>query len=263
MSDDEGLLGLAVEVAEAAGSALRARVDDAGRVVTKSSATDPVSEADEASERLLVEWLRAARPDDAIVGEEGADQHGGSGLRWVLDPLDGTVNFLYGRRGWAVSVACADDDGARVGAVCDPLHGETFAAVRGRGAFCGPRRLAVTDPVALEQALIGTGFAYDPACRREQGALAARVVARARDVRREGSAALDLCAVAAGRLDGYYEDYIAEWDWAAGALIAAEAGAVVRPFGARGLVVAGPALIGPLGALVGADAPVGDTGAAS
>jgi myo-inositol-1(or 4)-monophosphatase len=248
------LLELAVEAAEAAGSQLLARAGDAHTVASKSSATDPVSEADRAAETLLVARLRAARPDDGFLGEEGADRAGTSGLRWVLDPLDGTVNYLYGLPAWCVSVACEDADGGLVGAICDPLRGETFRASRGHGAWLGQARLTVNDPVALERALVATGFAYDPAARERQGAKVGALLAQVRDLRRAGSAALDLCNVAAGRVDGYYEAGVHHWDWAAGALIAAEAGATVSRYtvagGTQGLVVAGPALHDPLRAAI-------------
>jgi myo-inositol-1(or 4)-monophosphatase len=240
-----GLLELAVEVAHAAGAELLHRYGVATGVTTKTSATDPVSDADRASERVLVAGILAARPDDGILGEEGADRRGSSGLRWVIDPLDGTVNYLYGLPAWCVSVACEDDEGAVAGVVYDPLHAETFTATRGGGARLGERTLRVNDPVALDQALIATGFAYRADARARQAAVVAALLPAVRDVRRGGSAALDLCATAAGRVDGYYEDTTARWDWAAGALVAAEAGAVVTPLGA-GLVAAGPALHAPL-----------------
>jgi myo-inositol-1(or 4)-monophosphatase len=235
------LLELAVELAEAAGAELARRADDVHAVEAKSSATDPVSEADRAAERLLVDRLAAARPDDGVLGEEGADRRGTTGLRWVLDPLDGTVNYLYGIPAWCVSVACEDAEGGLVGAVHDPAHGHTYRAARGDGAWLGERRLAVRDPVALDRALIATGFAYGADVRARQAATLAHLLPRVRDVRRAGSAALDLCSVAAGRVDGFYEDSLQRWDWAAGALIAAEAGAVVTGLGG-GLLVAGPAL---------------------
>jgi myo-inositol-1(or 4)-monophosphatase len=252
------LLELAVAAAEAAGRELLARWDDVGEVDTKTSATDPVSDADRAAERLLVDRILAARPDDGLLGEEGADRRGSTGLRWVLDPLDGTVNYLYGLPDWCVSVACEDADGALVGVVHQPTTAETYAAVRGEGARLGPRRLAVNDPVPLATALVATGFAYDADHRRLQARVAAELLPRCRDLRRAGSAALDLCWVAAGRVDGYYEDSTARWDWAAGGLIAAEAGAVVSlldgPGGHSGLVAAGPALHDELRTIVRAGA---------
>jgi len=245
--DTAALLDLAVEVATAAGAELLARRSDAGAVAYKTSNTDPVSEADRASERLLVDALLSARPDDGLLGEEGAARRGTSGLRWVVDPLDGTVNYLYGLGDWAVSVACEDDRGALVGAVHDPLRQETFHAARGLGAHCGDRPLAVNDPVALARALVATGFSYDAEHRAEQAGVVAILLPKIRDIRRAGGAALDLCAVASGRVDGYYEDSTQRWDWAAGALIAAEAGATVTPLG-EGLMAAGPALHASLAA---------------
>lgn len=248
-ADPEALLALAVALAEDAGDLLLRRWGEVHTVAAKTSATDPVSDADRASEELIAERIRSARPDDSIEGEEGAAHAGSSGLRWVVDPLDGTVNYLYGFPAWCVSVACADEQGAVVGAVRDPVHAETFQAVRGGGAFLGAQRLAVNDPVALPHALIATGFGYDPELRGRQGARAGRLLPQVRDIRRAGSAALDLCALAAGRVDGYYEDHLSPWDWAAGSLIAAEAGATVHRDGPL-LVAAGPALAEPLQAAV-------------
>lgn len=232
-------------MAHEAGAVLAARQADVGQVTYKTSATDPVSEADRASERLITRTLSEARPEDGILGEEGADRPGTSGLRWIVDPLDGTVNYLYGMSAWSVSIACCDDDGAVVGVVHEPATSTTYAAIRGQGAFRGSERLRVNDPVPLAHALVATGFGYEVEDRRRQAAVVAALLPRVRDVRRVGSAALDLCMAAAGTVDGYYEDTTSIWDWAAGALIAAEAGAVVRTYGG-GLVVAGPALIDPL-----------------
>lgn len=189
--------------------------------------------------------LADARPDDAVLAEEGAGRDGRTGLRWVVDPLDGTVNYLYGLPAWSVSVAVERLDGDApvtiAAAVAHPLGHETFAAARGAGATCNGAPLAVTDPVPLEAALVGTGFAYRTEVRRRQAAQAAHLLPRVRDLRRLGSAALDLCYVGAGRLDGYYEDDLRRWDWLAGGLVAEEAGARVSPF-ADGVVAAGPHL---------------------
>jgi myo-inositol-1(or 4)-monophosphatase len=247
--DTFALLDLAVEVATAAGNQLLSRREDAGRVDHKSSATDPVSEADRAAERRITEALTAARPDDGLLGEEGADRRGSTGLRWVVDPLDGTVNYLYGIPAWSVSIACEDEHGALVGAVVDPSRQEIYTAVRHRGAHRNGASLQVNEPVDLPRALLATGFSYDSAIRRRQAATLAFLLPRVRDIRRIGSAALDLCAVAAGRVDAYYEDTTARWDWAAGALVAAEAGAVVTPL-ASGLLAAGPSLHTGLSALL-------------
>lgn len=254
----ESLLGLAERAARRAGRELLDRYGAATGVSMKSSATDPVSDADRASERLLVAMLLAERPDDGLLGEEGADRPAASGLRWVIDPLDGTVNYLYRFPAWCVSVACEDRvDGewsALVGVVHDPLLDETFSARRGGGARLNGIALKVNDPVPLERALIATGFGYDADHRRRQAAVAAALLAQVRDIRRAGSAALDLCSVAAGRVDGYYEDTPSRWDWAAGALVAAEAGAhvgtLLAPDGNPGILAAGPALAGPLRAAV-------------
>ena len=258
MSDTGPLLALAERAARAAGAELLARRGRIEGLDTKTSATDPVSDADRASETLLVRTILGERPGDGLLGEEGASRDGTTGLRWVLDPLDGTVNWLYGFPAWCVSVACEDAERepgrALAGVVYDPLRDELYAAARGKGAVlrsaAGEQPLRVNDPVPLERALIGTGFAYDPADRRRQAQTVARVLPEARDVRRGGSAALDLCWLAAGRLDGYYEDTTSRWDWAAAALIAREAGTMVTPFGGSGVIAAGPALYADLHGLV-------------
>lgn len=225
--DSEALLSLAVSVAVEAGALLLRYQDRRLVYETKTSTTDPVSEADRASERLVVERLTAARPDDGMLGEEAAGDRGGtSGIRWVIDPLDGTVNYLYGIPQWCVSIAAEDDRGALVGVVHDPNRGETFSGRRGHGASLGERPLAVTDVPDLDRALVATGFAYDPAVRADQGADAAELLRRVRDLRRAGAAALDLAWVADGRLDAYLEFGLQPWDWAAGRLLVEEAGGV-------------------------------------
>lgn len=250
-------LELAVDVAVAAGTLLADFADrrregaDLG-VETKSSATDPVSEADRAAERLIAERLLAARPDDGLLGEEGqAPRAGTSGFRWVVDPLDGTVNFLYDRPSWCVSIACEDAHGSVVGVVHAPVHGETWVAQRGDGArrLEGDRSLAVSTVATLEETLLATGFAYDPEVRAQQGVEAAELLGRVRDVRRGGSAALDLAWVAAGRVDGYLEHGLHPWDLAAGHLLVTEAGGrvtlVEREIAGRrlgGVVAGGPAV---------------------
>ena len=222
------LLELAVRVAEEAGDLLLGYAGRTGLGVrTKTSATDPVSEADTASERHITSRLLDARPDDGILGEEdAANRRGTSGIGWVIDPLDGTVNFLYGIPQWCVSIAAEDDDGAVVGVVHDPNRRETFAARRGAGATLDGHALSVTHVDDLSQTMVATGFAYDPAVRRDWGAQVAGLVAEARDLRRFGSAALDLAWVAAGRYDVYVEFALNPWDWAAGRLLVDEAGGV-------------------------------------
>ncbi len=244
--DLDDLLTLAVRAASAAGQELLNRYGHVEGLETKSSATDPVSDVDRAAERLLAEILSQARPDDGLLGEEGASRPSTTGLTWVVDPLDGTVNYLYGLDNFAVSVAAEDDAGALVGVVHDPVTRRTFTAARGRGAHLDGRRLQVRNPVPIDRALLGTGFGYAPDRRARQGAILAGLLPRVRDIRRLGSAALDLCAVAGGTLDAYYEEGIQRWDVAAGALIAQEAGAVISQVthtdAAAGVLAAGPAL---------------------
>ena len=221
-------------------------------VDTKSSATDMVSEADREAEAAIAELLGAERPDDGLLGEEGADEHSASGRHWVVDPLDGTTNYLYRFPAWAVSVALEDRDGGLVGVVHDPVADETFRAERGRGADLNGEPLRVRDSDDLGTALVGTGFGYESDVRAGQAEIVSRVLPRVRDIRRAGAAALDLCFVAAGRLDGYYERGIHHWDFAAGALIVREAGGeVVELQGGRfGLAAGPPGIVHQLAELV-------------
>lgn len=218
------LLTLAVEAAHGAGELLsRSFVGPLEDVATKSSPTDLVSKADRDAEQFLVDFIASKRPDDGILAEEGGRSDSRSGLRWVIDPLDGTVNFLFRIPVWAVSIAVEDHRGALVGVVHDPNRDETFTAQRGRGARLNDRLIQVSDRSDLTTALIGTGFAYEVERRAAQARVAAGVLTKVRDIRRAGSAALDLCSVACGRLDGFYEAYTEPWDRAAGALIVTEA----------------------------------------
>ncbi len=244
--DPHALLALAIEVARAAGAELVSRYGRIEGLDTKSSATDPVSDADRAAEAMIVRMLLAARPDDGLIGEEGASRGSESGITWVIDPLDGTVNYLYELDNFSVSVAAEDSTGALVGAVFDPMRNRMYTAVRGEGAFVEGIALAVSEPVALDRALLGTGFGYSAQRRAAQGAIIARLLPQIRDIRRFGSAALNLCQVAGGRLDAYYEEGVQHWDVAAGGLIATEAGALMTPSGLTGAdtgwLVAGPSL---------------------
>lgn len=212
-----------------------------------------VSNADRDAEAVIRDLLDRERPDDGLLAEEGSHADSASGRRWVVDPLDGTTNYLYRFPAWVVSVALEDRDGAAVGVVFDPLHGEAFAAVRGEGALLNGEPIAVSGTETLATALIATGFGYDPDRRAQQAEALSEVLPRARDVRRAGAAALDLCMVACGRVDGYYERGLNAWDWAAGALIAAEAGAAVRhlPGEPPGLLAATPGIVDELAGLVG------------
>jgi myo-inositol-1(or 4)-monophosphatase len=221
-------------------------------VGVKSSATDMVSDADREAEAAIGRLLRAERPDDALLAEEGAAERGSSGRRWVVDPLDGTTNYLYRYPAWCVSVALEDADGAVLGVVHDPERGETFRAERGGGAVLNGAPIRVRDHDRLETALVATGFGYDPEVRRAQAEVVLRALPRVRDIRRGGSAAIDLCWLAAGRLDGYWERGLKPWDWAAGRLIVIEAGgAVIELPGRRsGLVAGAPGLVEELAELV-------------
>jgi myo-inositol-1(or 4)-monophosphatase len=218
-------------------------------VSTKSTGTDMVTEMDRASEVLISEALLGARPDDGILGEEGAHQAGTSGVRWVVDPLDGTTNYLYGFPGFNVSIAAEIDGEAAVGVVYDVVRDELFSAVRGGGATRNGEPIRASEQTELAHALVGTGFSYEPERRRRQAQALVRVLPRVRDIRRQGAAAIDLCSVACGRLDAYYERGLAPWDLAAGGLIAAEAGATVTDFAGNpataGAVVAAAAGIAP------------------
>lgn len=227
---DDELLALAVDAARAAGALLLERLQrPATGVERKSSSTDMVSDADRDAERLIRSMIAGARPGDGLLGEEGDDIEGSSGLRWVVDPLDGTTNFLYGLPIWSVSVACEDASGAVVGVVFDPSRDELFAAARGRGTTLNARPVHTSQGGDLAPALIGTGFSYSAACRGRQARVLAELLPEVRDVRRGGSAALDLAWVACGRLDGYYETGTRHWDRAAGTLLVREAGGVVTP----------------------------------
>ncbi|MEA2352409.1 MAG: monophosphatase [Thermoleophilaceae bacterium] len=211
-----------------------------------------VSDADRTAEDAIAELIRRERPDDALLGEEGTAAGGSSGRRWVVDPLDGTTNYLYGLPVWAVSVAVEDADGGVAGVVLDPTRDELFAAARGEGATLGGAPIRVRDGTPLEESLIATGFAYGAAQRAEQARVLQHVLPRVRDVRRAGAAAIDLAWVAAGRLDGYFERGLNPWDWAAGRLLVAEAGGAVADLRGEpaGLVAAGSSLAGELMALV-------------
>jgi myo-inositol-1(or 4)-monophosphatase len=218
----------------------------------KSSLTDPVSDADRAAEEAVRDLLAAERPEDGLLAEEGSRAEAASGRRWVVDPLDGTVNYLYGFPAWCVSVALEDEQGGVVGVVHDPLHGETFRAERGRGCELNGEAVVVRTCERPETALIATGFAYAPDRRAAQAEVVGRVLPRVRDIRRAGAAALDLAWLAAGRLDGYYERGLNPWDWAAGRLLVEEAGgaAVELPGDPPGLVAASRALLPALAELV-------------
>ncbi len=262
------LLDLAVEAARMAGALLLERAAQGAEheVSSKSTPTDLVSEADLASERAIRELLAKRRPEDGLVGEEGAHVQGTSGLSWVVDPLDGTVNFLFGLPQRCVSVAVRDDRGTLAGAVYDPNRDELFSASRqARATLSGPRgtiELGGSGPAAssggaeLATAMVATGFAYDADVRAAQARVLARLLTRVRDIRRFGSAALDLTWTAAGRYDAYFERTVKQWDIAAGALICERAGLQVLELPVHenlpwGILAARSALAQPLLELVG------------
>ncbi|OJX65921.1 MAG: inositol monophosphatase [Micrococcales bacterium 73-13] len=260
--DPIALRDLAVALAgEGAALAMRRRRNGVAVAATKSSAVDIVTAADREVEALIRTRLAEARPEDAFLGEESDAAAGSSGLTWVVDPIDGTVNYLYDRPAWAVSVAVVegDDPGAwraLAGCVAIPATGETCSAALGHGATRNGAPIAATSARALGTALVATGFAYDARERVAQAETAARVIGSVRDLRRAGSAAIDLCDVAAGRLDGYWERGLQPWDFAAGALVAEEAGAVVRRDdvrdGRRLVVAVAPGIADELRALLAA-----------
>jgi myo-inositol-1(or 4)-monophosphatase len=290
--DAEALLRIAVDTADEAGRLLASwRGDERPEVIdTKSSPTDVVTEMDRRSEALITQRILAVRPGDTVLGEEGGQTTGGQNeagdpdgpadpghsggaeaqeargaqgapdrVRWVVDPLDGTVNYLYGLFDWAVSIAAEVDGTVVAGVVEVPRHGETFTAVAGRGAWLHRDGAAIslrcTSGVALGQALVATGFGYDPGRRRVQGEVVATLLPQVRDIRRGGAAAVDLCSVAAGRMDAFFERGLNYWDYAAGGLIAREAGAVVGGLSGRAestsmAIAAGPGLYRQLDAFL-------------
>jgi myo-inositol-1(or 4)-monophosphatase len=258
------LLEVAERAARAAAVELMKRWGGPLTVRTKSTDTDPVSEADEAAEQAIRDILGRERPQDSILGEEGGATGDGE-LQWIVDPLDGTVNYLYGLPHFAVSIGCHDAAGGLVGAVYDPVRDVMFTATRSGEPRSGDELLTSSKVTDVTRALVGTGFGYDPGVRALQGAVVARIVPLVRDVRRMGVAALDLCFAAGGRLDAYFERGVKPWDIAAGQLICERAGLAVRvletvpasdgfPELPKGILVAPPAIVDALEALVrGAD----------
>jgi len=229
------LLDIARSIALEAGAlAARRRAEGVEVVDRKSSSVDVVTAADRETEALIRARLGELRPDDGFFGEESGAERGSSGLTWIVDPIDGTVNFLYGIPHYAVSIAVVEGEPdpltwtALAGCVVNPAIGEVYTASAGGGAYLGERRLEVAASVDLSQALVATGFAYSSEERARQGAVVAGLLPRVRDIRRMGTASLDLCSVASGRANAYFERTLSPWDHAAGALIAREAGAVVK-----------------------------------
>lgn len=243
------LLDLAVGVAIAAGDLLLRRFAEPARgLESKSTATDLVSDADRDTEKLITGLLHSERPGDGIIGEEGAAFESETGINWVVDPLDGTVNFLYGIPHWAVSIAARDHTGTVVGVVHDPSRAETFTAVAGSQTRLNGKPVSVSKSDDLGQALVATGFAYDPRVRATQSDLVPELLRQVRDIRRAGAAALDLAWVACGRLDGYFESTMGEWDRIAGELLVKQAGGVTSELPTMygvyddGLIASGPGI---------------------
>ena len=248
-------LELAERAARAAGEVLMSYFGRAAEgLASKTSPTDPVSDADREAERVIRELLTSERPDDGLVGEEGSRVEGEHARRWIVDPLDGTVNFLYGLRTWAVSIALEDSDGLAVGVVFNPVDEECFTALRGEGAALNGDEIRVTGCPALDRAMVATGFSYEADRRREQAELLVGLLPRIRDLRRAGAAALDLAYVAAGRVDAFYERGLKRWDEAAGRLLVTESGGLVEDLTGepRGVLAAAtPTLLDELRAVVG------------
>ena len=247
--EPQKLLTIAIRIADEAGLLLMKR-PATFEVSSKSTAIDIATQMDRASERFIVESLLSLRPDDGIIGEEGSSRPSTSGITWVIDPVDGTVNYLYGIPGWNVSIAAKDERGSIIGVIHAPTINSTWTAIRGGGSFFNGRPIRVNDPVELDLALIGTGFAYDVRDRVEQGRVIAQLLPQIRDLRRIGAAAVDICYVAMGTFDGYFEADLKEWDMAAASLVATEAGARITTNGAGITICAGPALHPKLSAAV-------------
>jgi len=220
------LFQIAVSAARAASDYLMKR-PEVFDVTQKSSRVDFATQMDKNSESMIVDLILGKRPQDGIVGEEGSTRVSESGITWVIDPLDGTVNYFYGLPGWNVSIAARDEGGEVVGVVYAPTINKIWTAQRGRGAFCNSQPINCNDPVDLSLALVATGLSYQLEVRKRQAAVLGQLIPQIRDLRRNGAAAVDLCFVAMGAIDGYFEYGLQEWDFAAGGLIAREAGALV------------------------------------
>lgn len=226
MSQSGEILALAESIALKAGAFLINRPPKF-ELEQKSGVFDFATQMDHESEKLIVEEILAARPADGLLSEEGANRESLSGITWVIDPIDGTVNYLYNIPGWCISIAAKDHDGVLVGVVFSPSTNSLWKASRGEGAFLNNVKLSCNEPVALDRALVGSGFAYDVEKRKNQAALIERLLPQIRDLRRLGACAVDICHVASGSLDAYFEAGVNEWDFAAAGLVATESGAVI------------------------------------
>lgn len=251
MRDLAALVVLATRAARAGARVHRAGLGRVQQVDTKSTPTDMVTEVDREAERVIVDTILGERPDDAILGEEATERAGSSGVRWIVDPLDGTTNYIYRYPVFGVSIGIEIDGALAAGVVQDSARDRLYTGIVGAGAACNGEPIRVREHADLATALIATGFQPVPARRAWQAEVLVRVLPRVRDVRRGGSAAIDLCGVASGQLDAFYEAGLAEWDMAAGTAIVRAAGGVVRMVEratppAPLVVAAGPRLIEPL-----------------
>ena len=256
MSELLELQNLAEKIAREAGELL---IDRPKKFMLdeKSGALDFATQMDHKSEALITERIRSARPNDGLLGEEGASRESKSGYTWVIDPIDGTVNYLYGVPGWCVSIGIKDKQGFAVGVVYSPMTSSLWKASRGHGTYLNGEKVLCNDPVQLNRALVGTGFAYDVGRRTEQAALVRNLLAQVRDIRRQGACAVDISMVGSGQLDAFLEAGVNEWDFAAASVIASEAGAKVTYRKIWGqskylIIAAGPALHPHLEAIIDA-----------
>lgn len=230
-NDPAELMNLATWLAKSAGKIVRdAATSQRSSIATKTSTTDNVTATDQASEEFIASQLKSSRPDDGILGEEGAAVASKNGIEWVIDPIDGTTNFIYGLPNFAVSVGATVDGIPVAGAVYNPSTDELFCAYTGGGAFLNDTSISVNRADDFSLALIATGFAYNPEVRAQQGRIVAELLPQVRDIRRLGSAALDICNVACGRVDAYYEQGVRPWDVTAASVVLREAGGIVTGF---------------------------------
>jgi myo-inositol-1(or 4)-monophosphatase len=254
--DPDAILSLAVDLATQAAAVHGAGRRTLLRVEEKGSPFSLVTQVDRDAERVIVDGIVAARPDDEILGEEGTSVPGSSGVRWIVDPLDGTTNYVYGYPAYSVSIGVEIEGEPVVGVVFDTGRDVLYTAVRGRGATANGDPIEASDKDELATALVATGFAFDPALRTRQGEIVTRILASVRDIRRGGSASIDLMSVATGAVDAYYEASLSPWDVAGGAVIAEEAGATilrstVDGFPGIGVIGANHRLLDPLTSLLG------------
>ena len=242
--NDTEILDLARKSAMRCGQEILACMNEMD-VQFKGFSTNPVTDADKAAESITKKILQDARPDDGLLGEEGTNKESQSGLRWVFDPLDGTVNYMYTVPHWCFSISCEEFDGVvwapRVGLVYDVLRKEVFTAIQGSGAFLNDQPIHVNDTNDLSKSLIATEFSYDTEKRASQARVFSDVLVKSRDIRSCGSSALDLCWVACGRWDGFYEEELKSWDWSAGSLIVQEAKGIITPLG-TGVIASAPGI---------------------